>query len=125
MNQAKSRMTAARAKAERKMFASIADYAGLARSISGGLTATLSRVLSGIAGLDLAVSPGTLSVSVGCTTLVARLPGLPLSLEATFPADPLAPPSLSLRSPGKLLGTFPLSADGFKGLAETIGKYRK
>jgi hypothetical protein len=125
MNQAKSRRTTARAKAERKMFASIADYAGLARSISGGLTATLSHVLYGIAGLDLAMSPGTLSVSAGCTTLVARLPGLPLSLEATFPADPLAPPSLSLRSPGKLLGTFPLSADGTRDLAACIAKHRK
>jgi hypothetical protein len=125
MNQAKSRSTAARAKAERKMFDSIADYAGIARSISGGLTATLSHVLYGISGLDLAMSPGTLSVSVGCTTLVARLPGLPLSLEATFPADPLAPPSLSLRSPRKLLGTFPLSAGGTRDLAACIAKHRK
>ena len=107
------------------MFASIADYAGLARSISGGLTATLSHVLSGLSGLELAMSPGTLSVSPGCTTLVARLPGLGLSLEATFPADPLAPPSVSLRSPRRLLGTFPLSAGGTRDLAGAIAKYRK
>lgn len=123
MNPARPRKTTAMT--ESKMFAPIADYAGLARSISGGLTATISHVLSGLSGLDLAMSPGTLSVSDRCTTLVARLPGMQLSLEATFPADPLAPPSVSLRSPRKLLRTFPLSADGFKGLAEAIGKYRK
>lgn len=125
MKQTGQKKTTARAKAESRMFASIADYAGLARSISGGLTATLSHVLSGLSGLDLAMSPGTLSVSAGCTTLVARLPGLGLSLEATFPADPLAPPSLSLRSPRRLLGTFPLSADGTRDLAARIEKYRK
>lgn len=123
MNPARPRK--ATAMTESKMFAPVADYAGYARAISGGLTATISHFLSGLSGLDLAMSPGTLSVSPWCTTLVARLPGYGLSIEATFPADPLAPPSVSLRSPRKLLGTFPLSADGFRDLAASVAKYRK
>ena len=73
MKQAAQRKTTARAKAESKMFASIEDCAGLARSISGGLTATLTRTLAWIVSAAIVVLAAVDAWLLGTFPLSAEL----------------------------------------------------